>query len=117
MEGVTTANLIHIKFCSASKDWHEICVPPARHGSEFQKGTERPCDGTQVSDKCRATKLEQGLHQDQGAEEGQGDGVLLRESHARSCLEAKMQRFWIHIQERSVLIFELFSIKDFFHNK
>ena len=44
-----------------------------------------------------STHIYTGLHQDQGAEEGEGDCLLLREPDAGQNSEGEMYRLWIHI--------------------
>ena len=60
-------------------------------------------DWSQVSDQRWQTKLEQSLHQDQGAENGQGDSLLLWKLCAWKNTQAEMRRVRIYIQERSLL--------------
>ena len=44
-----------------------------------------------------STHIYTGFHQDQGAEEGEGDCLLLREPDAGQNSEGEMYRLWIHI--------------------
>ena len=54
-------------------------------------GTTRLGDRTKVKDQCWPAQLEQGVHQGEGAAEGQGDCLLLWEPHLGESAQAEMQ--------------------------
>ena len=69
----------------------------------FVSGKARPGDWPQVPDERRAPQLEQGLHQDQGAAEGKGDRLLLRQPLTRQGPQAEVRRIRPHLQEGGLL--------------
>ena len=84
--------------------WHEVGLPPAGHGFEFQKRPERLCDGSEVSDQRWQTQLEQSVHQDQTTKTGKSHGLLLWKPHAWQNPQGEMQWVRIYFQEGSFLI-------------
>ena len=69
-------------------------------------GKARLGDRPEVADERRSAQLEQGLHQDQGAAQGQGDRLLLREPLPRQGAQAKVRRVWPHFQKGGLLVVE-----------
>ena len=70
----------------------------------FLLGEAWPCDGPEVPDQRGPPQLEQSLHQDQGAADGEGHRVLLRQSLPRAHAQEQVRRVRVHIQERGFLV-------------
>ena len=81
----------------------------------FVSGKARPGDWPQVPDERRAPQLEQGLHQDQGAAEGEGDRLLLRQPLPRQGPQAEVRRIRPHLQEGGLLRERVFNLLVFFY--
>ena len=56
----------------------------------FIVGEARPGYWFEVSDQRGSAQLEQGVHQDQGAEDGEGDRLLLRKLRTRKNSQAQV---------------------------
>ena len=66
-------------------------------------GEAGPGDRPEVANQRWPAQLEQGLHQDQGAAHGQGDGLLLRKPVPRPHPQAEVRRVRLYFQERGLL--------------